>query len=499
MRASHRLRLAHRLGRADRRALRWSVDRRGPLPDTALTLLSGLADNGKLWYGVAAVLAASGRRRQRTAAAAGLLGMGFASALVNGPLKFVWQRDRPTTAVLGTGGTLLPLPRTYSFPSGHSASAFAFATGSALALPAVTPAVVPLAAAVAYSRVHTGVHFPSDVLAGSAIGAAAGATASRIVVRARNSPVGVDGAAPLDVPVPRRAVLLHSAKSGRAAKLGRARAELVARGVEIVHEFDVEQSDRLRTLLAEAGDDPPLVVSAGGDGTTGAAANAVAGTAALLAILPTGTSNDVARSLGIPIDPVEAAAALADGVAVAVDAGRAELADGTSRVFLNAATAGLNVAFAKIATKGRVRDTFGGLTYPVSAALALRRYEPFDCTLEDEWGTRTLSIVHLSISNATVFGGVLGMRVPGADITDGLLDVIAIEALPPGQLTIALADTAIGRHTPVRHVHASQVRSLSLRAAAGQEVAVDGEVIGELSARFTALPGGVRVVVPRRP
>jgi YegS/Rv2252/BmrU family lipid kinase len=463
-----------------------------------MTSLSGLADNGKLWYGVAALLAASGKRRQRTAAAAGLLGMGFASALVNGPLKFLWQRDRPTTAVLGAGGTLLPLPRTYSFPSGHSASAFAFATGSSLALPAAARAVVPLAVAVAYSRVHTGVHFPSDVLAGSAIGAAAGLTASRIVVRARESSVQPCTAAPLDVRVPRRAVLLRSARSGAAAKLDEARDELTARGVEVLRELDIEEADRLRALLDEAGDDPPLVLAAGGDGTTGSAANIVAGTSALLAVLPMGTSNDVARSLGIPPDPVEAVAALVDGEAIAVDAGRAELDDGTSRLFLNAATAGLNVAFAKIATSGSVRDTFGGLTYPVSAALALRRYAPFECTIEDDRGSRTMSIVHLSISNATVFGGVLGMRVPGADISDGLLDVIAIEALPAAQLALAVAGTAIGRHTPVRHVHSSQVRALSVRAAAGQEVAVDGEVIGELSARFTALPDAVHVVVPRR-
>ncbi|WP_037664717.1 phosphatase PAP2 family protein, partial [Streptomyces aurantiacus] len=64
-------------------------------------------------------------------------------------------------------------PVTTSFPSGHSASAAAFAAGVALESPRLGAAVAPLAGAVALSRVYTGVHFPSDVLAGAALGAGA--------------------------------------------------------------------------------------------------------------------------------------------------------------------------------------------------------------------------------------------------------------------------------------------------------------------------------------
>ena len=63
-----------------------------------------------------------------------------------------------------------PMPTSSSFPSGHSASAVAFAAGVSLAMPTTAPVVIPLAAAVAVSRTYVGVHYPSDVLAGSAVG-----------------------------------------------------------------------------------------------------------------------------------------------------------------------------------------------------------------------------------------------------------------------------------------------------------------------------------------
>lgn len=65
------------------------------------------------------------------------------------------------------------MPRSSSFPSGHSASAFAFATGAAKAQPMLSVSLLVLAALVGYSRVHTGVHYPADVLAGAFIGISA--------------------------------------------------------------------------------------------------------------------------------------------------------------------------------------------------------------------------------------------------------------------------------------------------------------------------------------
>jgi undecaprenyl-diphosphatase len=146
-----------------------------PTLDDALRRLSDAADNSKLWLGIAAAIAATGGRDGRRTAALGVAAIGITSATVNLAGKRLFDRARPDRA-----GVDVPLPRhvrmptSTSFPSGHSASAFAFANAIAGQWPVAGFPLRALASAVAYSRVHTGVHYPSDVLIGAIIGAAIG-------------------------------------------------------------------------------------------------------------------------------------------------------------------------------------------------------------------------------------------------------------------------------------------------------------------------------------
>src|SRR3954470_5329091 len=160
-------RLLTRLDQADlalyRRAALWHA----PVLDRVLPKLTSAADHGVLWMGVAAVLAGSGNRR---AAVRGLASLATASAIANVPAKLSARRDRPQLHPVPVPRRLLRQPTTSSFPSGHSASAAAFATGVAMESPLIGVPVAVAAAGVAYGRVHTGVHYPGDVVAGVALG-----------------------------------------------------------------------------------------------------------------------------------------------------------------------------------------------------------------------------------------------------------------------------------------------------------------------------------------
>jgi undecaprenyl-diphosphatase len=140
-----------------------------PRLDAAMRRLSRAADHSKLSIAVALGLAAAGGAPGRRAAANGLACTVATSFVVNALAKPAGRRTRPDTAAVPTERRV-GMPRSRSFPSGHAASAFAFAGGVGASLPAVGAALHPLATLVAYSRVHTGVHYPSDVLAGAVAG-----------------------------------------------------------------------------------------------------------------------------------------------------------------------------------------------------------------------------------------------------------------------------------------------------------------------------------------
>src|SRR5206468_2012668 len=134
----------------------------------------------------AALLAVTGGERGRVAAARGIASVALTSAVVNGVLKPLSARRRPDRDLHKVPvDRHVAMPRSTSFPSGHAASAFAFATGVASADPGAGIPLHAAAALVAYSRVHTGVHYPADVIAGAVTGGALTPIAVRAVDRLR--------------------------------------------------------------------------------------------------------------------------------------------------------------------------------------------------------------------------------------------------------------------------------------------------------------------------
>jgi len=175
--------ILHQAGAVDRAVYDTIAKVPTPALDVAMRRLSTSANHSLIWFGIAAGLSLTGRDGRR-AAARGILAVGITSAVVNLAVKPLSTRHRPDREGAGVPGQrYVSMPSSTSFPSGHSASAFAFATAVSRDNPWLAIAIQFLAGGVAYSRVHTGVHYPGDTIAGALIGAGTGQAVSSIVDR----------------------------------------------------------------------------------------------------------------------------------------------------------------------------------------------------------------------------------------------------------------------------------------------------------------------------
>jgi undecaprenyl-diphosphatase len=170
--ASARAELLRELGAVDRAVYQAVARTATPALDRPLRRLSNAANYSRLWLGIAAATALLGRARGRRAAVEGVLAIGVTSATINLGVKPLARRQRPDRADSDLHDTSrVRMPESASFPSGHAASAFAFAYAVGRHMPGLAVPIRLLAGGVAYSRIHTGVHYPGDVVIGSILGA----------------------------------------------------------------------------------------------------------------------------------------------------------------------------------------------------------------------------------------------------------------------------------------------------------------------------------------
>jgi membrane-associated phospholipid phosphatase len=178
--------ILHQLGAIDRAVYAAIASVPAPALDRAMRRLSDAANRSRLWLAIAAALALTGPAGRRSAGR-GVLAIGVTSALVNLGIKNLSGRRRPDRAGAGVPGVRhVRMPSSTSFPSGHAAAAFAFATAISTDSPWLAIAIQFLAGSVAYSRVHTGVHYPGDTVVGALIGAGTGQAVSSVAGRLVN-------------------------------------------------------------------------------------------------------------------------------------------------------------------------------------------------------------------------------------------------------------------------------------------------------------------------
>jgi undecaprenyl-diphosphatase len=180
------LQVAREAGRLDVAVYAAVADTPTPGLDRVLGRLSDAADYSRLSIASGVVLSVTGGRRGRVAAAMGLASVGVTATVLNLGVKPIVRRRRPDRVAHGVpGARQVRMPSSTAFPSGHSAAAFAFATGVGQVLPSAAFPLRALAALVAYSRVHTGVHYPGDVLAGALLGGALAQATTSVLDRGR--------------------------------------------------------------------------------------------------------------------------------------------------------------------------------------------------------------------------------------------------------------------------------------------------------------------------
>ncbi|MFJ5550273.1 bifunctional phosphatase PAP2/diacylglycerol kinase family protein [Streptomyces sp. NPDC093225] len=467
----------------DRRLFEAVARQHWPGADRVLPRLGRAANHGVLWLSGAAALAVFGSPRARKAAAQAAASLALASAAINTVGKWSIRRARPLAEAVPAPRRPSRFPTTTSFPSGHSASAFAFATGLALEHPGWGALAAPVAAGVALSRVYTGVHYPADVLAGAALGVGAGLCVRSLVrqgERRRYAP-GPERPATSAPALPDGAGLVVVANTGSGAASGPVGAGFGPDpGAEVrtalaqalpEAEFVACTGEELEAALEEAAGRCRVLGICGGDGSVSAAATIAQRAGLPLAVFPGGTLNHFAADLGLP-DAAGVCRAVAAGEAVRVSVGRITPGpgpDGRPVCFVN--TFSLGVYPELVRRRERWAPRIGGGPAALLAAWrVLREERPVPLTVAG----RPRSVWLLFAGNGTYYGSGPAPRRRFA-LDERALDVrLAHGGGRPGPRLLAAAMTGPLTRSPLHT--ATRRRSLPIGdIPPGTLLAYDGE------------------------
>ncbi|HEU5141916.1 MAG TPA: diacylglycerol kinase family protein [Solirubrobacterales bacterium] len=280
-----------------------------------------------------------------------------------------------------------------------------------------------------------------------------------------------------------------SAAHGRALKvLSRVEADLDARRIpfRVVQTRGLEDGAE-RALIAADGGELPVVLS--GDGLVGAVGGALAGSQTPLGIVPAGRGNDLARVLGIPVDPAGAVEVLAAGHTTRIDVGEAN-----GRRFLGIASVGLDSEANRLANETRLLR--GNLVYAYAGIRSLIAWKSARFTIQAGGERVRMTGFSVAAANNTTFGG--GMRLaPDADLRDGQFDVVTIGDVGKLRYATNLHKVFSGRHVEMDGVDVFRTARLELSASRPFAVYADGEHLTDLPATLRVLPRALNVVVPR--
>lgn len=273
-----------------------------------------------------------------------------------------------------------------------------------------------------------------------------------------------------------------------------------AGGVTLDVRVTWERGDALRYVTEAIDDGVRCVIAAGGDGTLGEVATALAGrdeeASALPALgaMPLGTANDFATAATIPTDPLQALQLIAQAPAHAIDLLRVD-ADGERHWCINLASGGFGTEVT-VETDDGLKKLLGGLAYLVTGIARMGRIEPIAAHVHGEGFDWRGALIALGIGNGRQAGGGQ-ILCPDARIDDGLLDLTIIPELEGEMATTVATWVRQGRGAALERVgERARMRALTVEADAPMSLNLDGEPVQARRFDIACVPARLRMHLP---
>lgn len=290
----------------------------------------------------------------------------------------------------------------------------------------------------------------------------------------------------------RRALFLVNRHARRGQQgLPQATSQLQQLGFELL-EASIEDSERLSDIIRQYRDNVDLVIIGGGDGTLNAAVEGLVETQLPLGILPLGTANDLARTLGIPVSIPKACNIIAAGQSQQIDLGWVN-----GKYFFNVASLGISTRITQRLTQ-RAKRRWGVLAYAATALQVIWQTRPFQAEIRFNHQSIRVKTVQISVGNGRFYGG--GMAIAhDAAIDDQRLDLYSLELKHWWQIFLLLPAITRGRQANWLGIRTLQAQEIEIITRSPHSINTDGELTTYTPAHFRVVPQALSVLLPPHP
>ncbi|MCT8991299.1 lipid kinase [Chelativorans sp. SCAU2101] len=287
----------------------------------------------------------------------------------------------------------------------------------------------------------------------------------------------------------KRALLLLNSKARRGQESVTPVLEKLAEGNLAVTVEPFEALPEIARDIVRLRNTADLVVVCGGDGTVSSAALAAMESGLPMGIIPMGTANDLARTLHIPLDLVEAAEVIVSGKTRLIDVGTVN-----GHAFFNVASIGLSVELANGLVPA-LKKRFGRMGYALAALKVLARVAPFKARITEKGRTTSVETYQIAVGNGRHYGGG-NVVEETASIDDGRLDLYSLEMRNVWKLALMLRSFRSGTHGAWSEVRTARSVEFDIETKRPMPVNADGEIVTSTPAHFKVHPKAISVLAP---